>query len=477
MQTLSMTHHKSLGDILRSPLRHMKWYKSKHHHPHHKSPKRDETVVGPQTYNVGEKDVVAHFMMGLTYTYSQSDFETDITNAVAAGVDGFALNIGNDYWMMSKLELVYAAADALSLDFYLFISLDMAVMADVSADTIVSYITTFASRTHQATINNCVLVGTFAGETLMLGGTSVNEGWQTNFKDALASKGVNAFFMPSWSLDANTIYQNYPVADGFMKWNAWPYFTSTPLSVAEDQIYLKNARSVGKKYMATISPLFFTHFTSKNYTFFSEGLWYQRWMDLITLQPDYIEVLTWNDYGESHYVGPTNYSADFPVDGQTSHAWVDAFSHTAIGRTLPYFISMYKNNTTGLPPDYDGARRLFFMHRIHSISATATSDPIGKPQNVENLQDLITLISFSPVGYNVRVSIGATVLGTVWMPAGVSSGSVSFSNKGVAVAGLPRYEILNDTTVVAVGYSPLAILDNSAVVQYNFNFCSGELVW
>ena len=31
-----------------------------------------------------------------------------------------------------------------------------------------------------------------------------------------------------------------------------------------------------------------------------------RWTQLISAehQPDYVEIITWNDFGESHYIGP-----------------------------------------------------------------------------------------------------------------------------------------------------------------------------
>jgi hypothetical protein len=42
---------------------------------------------------------------------------------------------------------------------------------------------------------------------------------------------------------------------------------------------------------------------SKNWLFKSESLWYDRWEQILSVQDQipYIEVVTWNDYGESHY--------------------------------------------------------------------------------------------------------------------------------------------------------------------------------
>ncbi len=57
------------------------------------------------------------------------------------------------------------------------------------------------------------------------------------------------------------------------------------------------------------SPWFSTHFGSevdysKNWVFPGDLLWYARWLEILTMSPNYVEIVTWNDYGESHYVGP-----------------------------------------------------------------------------------------------------------------------------------------------------------------------------
>lgn len=37
---------------------------------------------------------------------------------------------------------------------------------------------------------------------------------------------------------------------------------------------------------------------------------------------DMVEIITWNDYGESHYIGPIKGAQPM------SNAWVDGFDHT-----------------------------------------------------------------------------------------------------------------------------------------------------
>ena len=91
--------------------------------------------------------------------------------------------------------------------------------------------------------------------------------------------------------------------------------------------------------MAGVSPCFFTHYKDKNWIYKSvsphhrrpkaiknklsrharwdlfwkffmdeqdDNLYINRWMKLISMPdpPDFVQIISWNDYGESHYVGP-----------------------------------------------------------------------------------------------------------------------------------------------------------------------------
>ena len=55
-----------------------------------------------------------------------------------------------------------------------------------------------------------------------------------------------------------------------------------------------------------------------------QHLYTTRWEALIESRDkfDIVEIITWNDYGESHYIGP--------IEGAqpNSQAWVDGMDHT-----------------------------------------------------------------------------------------------------------------------------------------------------
>jgi glucan endo-1,3-alpha-glucosidase len=67
-----------------------------------------------------------------------------------------------------------------------------------------------------------------------------------------------------------------------------------------------------------------THFQYKFIFLADDHLYSRRWEAIIAArdQFDLIEIPTWNDYGESHYIGPIEGSQP------NSQAWVDGFDHT-----------------------------------------------------------------------------------------------------------------------------------------------------
>ena len=62
------------------------------------------------------------FKIGNSYGYTQTNFENDITLAKNAGIDGFALNVGDDDWTWTRVDWAYAAANSVGGGFKLFIS-------------------------------------------------------------------------------------------------------------------------------------------------------------------------------------------------------------------------------------------------------------------------------------------------------------------------------------------------------------------
>jgi len=88
-------------------------------------------TTGSSSTALPAKRVIAHHMVGNTSPYTLDTWSTDISLALGAGIDGFALNVGSGgvgSWQRKQVTNAYDAAAALSASghtFGLFLSLDM----------------------------------------------------------------------------------------------------------------------------------------------------------------------------------------------------------------------------------------------------------------------------------------------------------------------------------------------------------------
>ncbi|CCG82461.1 Glucan endo-1,3-alpha-glucosidase Agn1 [Taphrina deformans PYCC 5710] len=398
----------------------------------------------------GPKKVFAHFMMGNSYPMSVSDFAADIAAASAVGIDGFALNVGPDSWMADRVAKMYSAAVGTS--FKLFISLDMAVMAGDGISDLTSWVTNYASHPNQYFYNNKQFVSTFAGESVTFGYASAASGWSA-FKNTLSAAGHDIFFVPSFTALGPSAAMGMSSNDGAFSWDAWST-TNSEMSTAEDTAYMSNKGS--KVYMAGISPWFYTHFSYKNWIYKSDDLYTTRWEQLVSMQPDFIEIITWNDFGESSYIGPLTGAT--PYDSEiNSSAWVNGHDHTAWTDLAAYYIQAYKNAAYPTVT----SNKLFWWYRTHSKDASATSDPYGKPTNYGYADD------------NIYLSVLLTGSATVTVTSGGSSQTFN------GVAGMNHFQYLGFSTgtpsvsITMGGSQVLSVSGPAAIVSspsiYNFN--------
>ncbi|RSM00838.1 hypothetical protein CEP52_008915 [Fusarium oligoseptatum] len=106
------------------------------------------------------RQVYAHYMVGLTDGQSPEQWQKDISDAQAVGIDGFALNIGTDTWTLTQLHQAYAAAEAAS--FGMFLSFDQQT-SSWDSPAVVDLINTFKDSSAQVKRDGKPLVSTFEG--------------------------------------------------------------------------------------------------------------------------------------------------------------------------------------------------------------------------------------------------------------------------------------------------------------------------
>lgn len=206
---------------------------------------------------------------GLTDGHTYEDWNQEILAAHAAGIDGFALNIGpNDHYTMPQLRQAYSAASSLfGGRFVLFLSFDMAA-GDWPVEQVVACINEFKGSPAQCRVNGLPFVSTFEGPQ-----------WAENWPAVREATG-GIYLVPDWSsLGPHGVGERLGLIDGAcefelisiscvlvveglrcvlasVSWAAWPQADQHHMSTDEDVQYQRALR--GKSFMAGVSPWFYT---------------------------------------------------------------------------------------------------------------------------------------------------------------------------------------------------------------------------
>jgi glucan endo-1,3-alpha-glucosidase len=199
----------------------------------------------------------------------------------------------------------------------------------------------------------------------------------------------------------------------------------------------------------------------------------ERIPQVLSLQPSFLQIQTWNDAGESSYIG--NIWPDAIV-GAACHAYTDNFDHSGWQALLTPFIAAYKagaKDINGVVP-LNGAKAAgAFWYRTILTTATCASDPLGKPSNWSNAQDVVNvaiLLSSAAVGAKINVYSGGVLIGSrvgvkglnAWSIPGLKTGSVSVEvmpNYGpiALVSGTGRMNVAADAAVCNYNYQVMAL--------------------
>ena len=84
-----------------------------------------------------------------------------------------------------------------------------------------------------------------------------------------------------------------------------------------------------------------------------------------------MQILTWNDFGESHYIGPLH-AKSFPAG---SEKYVTDMAHDGWREVLPYYINAYKHgNSTALPVT---AEKIIYSHRPNPAGSGSAGGTTG----------------------------------------------------------------------------------------------------
>ncbi|KAI1827076.1 glycoside hydrolase family 71 protein [Xylaria intraflava] len=335
-----------------------------------------------------DKQVFAHYIVGLTSGQTRDEWQLDISQAIESGIDGFALNVGaQDTYNDEQLQLVYDVAS--SNGFSLFLSFDMQA-SQWSADQIISYINTYKGYGSQLKVNNLPVVSTFEGPS------------QANIWPSVRDATGGIFFVPDWSsLGAQGVGSQLSLIDGAFNWGAWPNANEPNMSTGNDVAY--QSVLAGKSYMMGVSPYFYTNLPGKNWYSSSDSLWFDRWKEVMDIKPEYIQIITWNDFGESSYINA-------PIDHQIvagAGTYVNGFDHTAFRFVLPYFIAAYKADSTDVAVPQEGAMA---WYRTTPAAVCGNGGTVwgqgGTASAAAGTEDVVSIIALTNAPTSITVKIG-----------------------------------------------------------------------
>ena len=117
--------------------------------------------------------------------------------------------------------------------------------------------------------------------------------------------------------------------------------------------------------------------SSGSWVAYSDTLFAQRFNQLVTgaINPDIIEVLTWNDFGESHYLRPlpstVESAPDYIIYSDGMQNYVQNFNHNPWRIMAKYYIAWWKNGSKpAITQD-----QVVYWYRVHPAAATCSQQP------------------------------------------------------------------------------------------------------
>lgn len=422
------------------------------------TPTASKLNPAPPKKTEGPRLVAAHFMVGNVYSYTVDDWSKDMTLAASKGIDAFALNIGHEAWQFQRAQDAYTAATALNdrgTHFKLFPSFDMSTLPCAVAtqgEALQDFVAMYHNHTSQFKYRGRMFVTTFGGSHCLYGEQRMDDGWWKILKS-----GPHKVFLVTAFFEDPALYGGYRSPDGALAWNsAWP-MGNYPINSEYDNKYFECLGN--RTYMAAVSPWLFTHYGPSSYhkNFIYRGDdWHfvNRWEELIAQrkQIHLVEVISWNDYGESHYIGPI---AGNRPDSQT---WTDGFDHQGWLDLMHYYIVAFK---TGQYPTIT-KDRAFVWGRLYPKGVDVPNDPVGRPRNWQFTQDTIWAVVFLQAESQITFACGPARL-YVRLPAGVSKIYLNIVEECQVTIVVARMG------AVVLDFAPQDFIFKGSPKTYNFN--------
>lgn len=401
-----------------------------------------------------------------------ADYDSDFQLAKDLGIDAFALNIGTDDF--TETQLSYAYESAANNDMKVFISFDFNWFDPTTdAEKVGQMIANYSQQSAQLMVDGKVFASSFAGDGL-------------DVSTMKSAANCEVFFAPNFH---PTESDDQSILDAALNWMGWdsngdnkaPTSNSKNVTIVEGDHTYKQWLST-KPYIAPVSPWFNTHYGaevsySKNFVFPSDLLWFTRWNEILTQGPRFIEIITWNDYGESHYIGPL--SSPHADDGASK--WVNDMPHDGFRDLAKPYIAAFKDGADSVD-DYITDDQVIYWYRPtpSTVECDSTDNTMGagsnasgnyfngKPNGYEVMQDEVFVVTLLTADASLSVTSGDTTQ-TFDAKAGANAFSVPMG------VGQQKFSVTRDDETILSGTSLKDIQDECICGIYNFNTYVGTL--
>jgi glucan endo-1,3-alpha-glucosidase len=410
--------------------------------------------------------VFAHYMVCYaTYGQSVDGYEREIQEAQAAGIDGFVLDMGawNDPTLKyydQRVELIYRAAEQLNTGFKLSFFVEFS-----NPTNIINLVETFAGRTNTLRYQGGIVLSAWGMNNVpTLGWVGLD--WTNTVLNPLRDAGYPIFFIPHfWPPNARELpaysdaqfllNQDGSFVQGLFLFGA----AGQPYQLAQcNSNYTAALHEAGKVFMAGYTPHYWgSAQTSNGRRYYEsdggEGTILQ-WNSIIRNQPDWVNLVTWNDFNESTYCSPV-VDPEQPQYGEGFLATPHRYCHAGYLELARHYIAWYKS---GHEPAI-GRDALFYFYRTHARNAVASdSSDVPVTWFFGDVPDVIYTTVFLKAPAQLEMNSGGN-LSTNTLSAGIQNVRTPFA------PGAQTFTVRRHGAVVLSVQGPPVL---SRITNYNF---------
>ncbi|KAE8447465.1 hypothetical protein EG329_010738 [Mollisiaceae sp. DMI_Dod_QoI] len=410
-----------------------------------------------------QKYAFAHVVVGNTAAHTQDTWANDIALAKACGIDAFALNMGYpDSNIPTQVANAFAAAEAAGSTFKLFFAFDYlgggSPWPATGSNSVVSYLNQYKSSASYFNYNGVPFVSTFEG-------TSNIADWAPG--GPIRSAGA-VYFVPDWSsLGTGGIAPYLNNIDGFFNWGMWPNGASN-MTDSGDKDW-QAAIGSGKSYMMGVSPWFF-HSASggTDWVWRGDDLWADRWAETLDVAPEFVQIVSWNDFGEAHYVGPIYTDSEIAAG---SSVYVDNMPHESWRDFIPYYIAMFKGSSFDISRD-----QMQYWYHPAPTAGGSTCGVVGNNADQDQtelspnlvVEDGVFFSALLSSAAEVHVQIGGSPVTVYQGSEGINHWSQPFNGQ----TGVPTFSVVRNGATVKSG-TGIAITSTTTLS----NGCTNYNAW